>query len=60
MSYTNGERYEGSWKTDYKQGEGILYYPDGSYRKGTFEKGSMEGTVTMVDNDGTATIEEWR
>ena len=29
MHYNNGDRYEGNWKNDKKEGKGIYYFKDG-------------------------------
>ena len=33
FTWSNGKRYEGYWKDDKKDGQGILYSPDGAILK---------------------------
>ena len=36
MYYKNGDRYEGDWKNDKKEGKGIYYYKNGDREMGDF------------------------
>ena len=43
MNYGNKHKYEGLWENDVKSGQGIYFYPDGSYYEGTFKDGMRNG-----------------
>ena len=43
MFYTNGDKYEGYWKNDLKNGEGILTYSTGNIQKGFWKDGKKDG-----------------
>ena len=47
------ETYEGDWKEDHKEGEGLLQYKDGLEYKGHFEKDKFNGKGEMKWPDGT-------
>jgi len=34
MIYVDGESYEGNWVDGKRNGEGIIYYPDGTFYRG--------------------------
>ena len=36
MYYNNGDRYEGGWRNNKKEGKGIYYKKDGSKIEGNF------------------------
>ena len=37
MNYKDGSKYEGDWKQNVKEVEGIMYYNDGSKYEGLFK-----------------------
>lgn len=43
LSYMNGEKYEGDWKEDRKEGVGKWYYTNGCYYDGEWKNDSMNG-----------------
>ena len=43
MYHKNGEKYEGDWKNDNKEGKGILYSNKGNRYEGDFKNGLFEG-----------------
>ena len=50
--WANGDVYEGEWKNDMPDGEGLLTLKDGSRYRGQFVKGKEEGKGVLVDKDG--------
>ena len=43
MYYNSGDRYEGEWKNDKREGKGIYYYKSGSRYEGEYKKNKKEG-----------------
>ena len=43
MYWNNGDRYEGEWKNDNKEGKGIYYYSNGDRMMGDFFNGKPIG-----------------
>ena len=52
MEWNNGERYEGEWKNDLKDGKGIHYFPNGERYEGEFKNGNAEGKGIYYYKDG--------
>jgi len=47
-----GYVYEGNFKDDYKEGEGVLTWPDGRQYSGQFVQGKFHGKAVMIWADG--------
>ena len=59
--YASGEYVEGTFVINYLSGPACLTYPDGSYIKGNFNRGSLTGRVLKYDaKQGNWKIEEYR
>ena len=43
MIYNNGDKYEGGFKNDLKEGKGIYYYNNGNKYEGEFKNDLREG-----------------
>ena len=39
MIYSGGDRYEGNWKNDIPEGDGVYYYKSGAIYTGYFKNG---------------------
>ena len=52
MTWKNGDRYEGDWKNDEKDGKGIYYSADGYKYVGEFREGQREGKGIAYWNNG--------
>ncbi|MCH8554238.1 MAG: hypothetical protein LAT76_03710, partial [Schleiferiaceae bacterium] len=50
--FTDGSRYEGSWRSDARNGFGVMYYPDGSRFEGQWKNNRMEGPGKLFDSSG--------
>ena len=48
----NGDEYEGQWKDNMAEGEGVLRMQDGSVYTGHFSRGKEDGKGTIVSKDG--------
>lgn len=46
MSYRDGRIYEGEFRSDMKQGPGIIRYPNGQYIKGIWQMDEMKTALT--------------
>ena len=53
MYFYNGDRYEGSWKNDKRNGEGTYYYQSGAYYKGSWVDDQKEGKGIFDWKDGS-------
>jgi len=50
--FNNGERYEGTFTANMKQGNGNYYYINGDIFKGTFAKGQIvNGKMYFINRD---------
>ena len=47
MKYANGNKYEGDWKNDIREGVGIFYFSNGDYYKGEFKNNIIDGYGTL-------------
>ena len=43
LMFTDGTWYEGEWKDDKMEGQGILTYTDGTFYKGEWKDNDMNG-----------------
>ena len=50
MYYKNGDRYEGEWKNDDREGKGILYYKNGDRYDGEWKNDKREGKGILYYN----------
>lgn len=48
LEYAGGGVYEGEFKRDQPEGEGILKFPDGEERRGTFVAGQLHGKGSIL------------
>lgn len=58
--YMNGEKYEGDWKEDWKEGVGKWYYTNGSYFDGEWRGDNINGKGTCYYINGNKYEGEWR
>ena len=52
MYYNNGEKYDGKWKNDKKEGKGIFYYFNGDKYDGEWKDDKKEGKGTFYYKNG--------
>lgn len=52
MRYVNGDKYDGEFVNDIRQGKGLYYWKDGSRWEGNFMDNVMDGKGTFYTNDG--------
>ena len=50
--YKNGDRYDGDWKGDKKQGKGVYYYRNGDRRMGNYLNDKPIGKHVLLTKDG--------
>ena len=50
MYYKNGDRYDGEWKNDDREGMGILYYKNGDRYDGELKNDKREGMGILYYN----------
>ena len=51
MYYEDGDKYDGEWKNDKREGKGILYYENGDREMGDFLNNNPKGKhVTLTSN----------
>ena len=51
LIYNNGDKYEGEWKKDKKEGEGVFIDRNGKY-EGEYKNDMKEGKGTIYYNNG--------
>ena len=53
MKYNNGDKYNGTWKNDKRDGKGIMEYSNGSIYDGTWKNNLKEGKgiYSLNNND---------
>ena len=51
-SYSDGNRYSGSWKDNLRHGQGVLYFKDGEKLSGSFAYGLLEGKGKYYFSNG--------
>ena len=56
MTYTNGDKYEGQWVNDKKEGEGTMKYSNGNWYRGKWKNDKPNGLGTR-QTDGTTYTE---
>ena len=58
--WRGGQKYEGGWVNDMREGEGVLTWPgdDGAFA-GSFSRNKMHGHGTHTWPDGKSCKEEW-
>ena len=52
MYYNDGNRYEGDWKNDRREGKGVYYRNNGDREIGDFYNGKAIGKFVMLTRDG--------
>ena len=52
MYYNNGDRYEGDWNNNKKEGKGVFIWPDGKKYEGDFKDNKRDGYGTLIDAKG--------
>ena len=52
MYYNNGNRYEGDFKNEIKEGKGIFYYNNGDREMGNYLNGLQIGTHAKLLANG--------
>ena len=45
MYYSNGDRYEGEWNNDMKNGEGTMCYKNGKIEQGNWEEDKFKPSL---------------
>lgn len=53
LYFANGDRFDGSWTEDRKNGPGSYYYRDGSVLMGEWKEGALEGYALICGADGS-------
>ena len=48
LYYNNGDRYEGEFKKNQRNGYGILFYVDGSIYEGKFKNNKCENLKSVL------------
>ena len=68
MVWSNGNQYEGEWKNDkpngegvftYANGEGVKIWPNGDRYEGSFSMGHLSGQGTCRFHDGAVYTGSW-
>ena len=52
MYWKNGDRYEGDWKNDIREGKGIYYSKSGNIEIGEYLNGESIGMHVRIYNNG--------
>ena len=52
MYYNNGERYEGDYRNDKREGKGIYYYNDGDRQMGDYSNDKRIGKHVILTKNG--------
>ena len=65
MTWENGDKYEGHWKDDKKEGKGIFTWIQGEIYIGEWKNNQMTGRGTYTNKDGfiesfLETIKKWK
>jgi len=61
LTFSNGDRYEGSWANDKQHGNGKEVYRNGNMIfEGVWQEGRSCGEVIMIDADGKKYKAEWK
>lgn len=59
MTYANGDKYTGEWKSDYYHGEGTMTFADGGVYTGTWQNCQRHGKGTMTYAKGGKYTGDW-
>lgn len=59
LYFANGDRFDGSWTEDRKNGPGSYYYRDGSVLMGEWKEGALEGYALICGADGSLDPGYW-
>lgn len=52
--WANDDEYEGQWKNNMAEGEGVLHMADGSVYTGSFVRGKEEGKGVLIERTALA------
>lgn len=52
MTYSNGEKYDGEWRSGKREGKGILLFPNGDKYQGEFRDDQVEGKGILFQMNG--------
>ena len=59
MFYSNGDKYDGEWMNDLKQGDGKYVWKNGSRYEGEWLDDLMDGLGTYFDETGNKITALW-
>ena len=59
MYYTDGDRYEGEWKKDNKEGKGIYYFNYGDRMMGDYYNDKPIGKHVTLTRNGEVKINNY-
>ena len=57
--WKNGQKFEGNYKNDQKEGQGRLQLADGVVVEGTWVTGKLHGKATILNKEGITRVSEW-
>eukprot|EP01050_Picozoa_sp_SAG11_P001882 SAG11_NODE_88_length_17244_cov_17.187460_6_plen_117_part_00 len=60
LAMLNGDRYEGEWMNDSKEGYGVHGYSDNSKYEGNWKDDKQHGKGTLVTSDGSTYQGMWK
>lgn len=59
LYFSNGNKYIGRWKNQYREGQGKMIYTTGEIYIGNFQKSKFHGQGTMTFADGEKYVGQW-
>ena len=60
FTYANGNKYDGEWKDDKKNGRGVYTFANGNKYDGEWKDGDFNGRGVMTYADGNKYDGEWK
>ena len=60
MKYKSGDKYEGFWKDNKREGKGIMKYKNGDKYEGDWKDNKREGKGTLYYNNGNIFEGDWK
>ena len=60
MYYNNGDKYDGEWKNDLREGKGIMKYNNGDIYDGYWKNDKKDGKGIMINNNGDKYDGYWK